>query len=55
MLSNTVYSLSGRDEAVERIEKDEIEFNKIPVIYNTEGDHGDTVMGILSAIIFFRK
>lgn len=58
ILSKTVYSLAGKDQAVGRIEKDENDFltnNKVPYILNADADHGGAAVGVLTALVFFRK
>ncbi|EJL73660.1 alpha/beta fold hydrolase [Chryseobacterium populi] len=57
MLSNTVYSLSGKDEAIGRIELDEksfLENNQISTIFEADGDHSDASAGIIPALKFLR-
>lgn len=58
MLSKTVYLLAGKDEALGRLENDEVDFindNKIKNIFYPEGGHGDAPNGIVNALKFLRK
>lgn len=58
MLAKTIYSLSGKDEALGRIEQDEQNFlnnNQIPVIFQADSDHGDASAGVISALQFLRQ